>query len=58
MNAIRGLSILSTDALAGLRELFSEHPEILEPSTASVVQGCSRLVGDEVFVSKFFGYYH
>ena len=37
-----------TDALAGLRELFSEHPGILEPSTALVVQSCSRLIGDEV----------
>ena len=39
-----------TDALAGLRELFSEHPGILEPSTAPVVQSCSRLIGDEVCI--------
>ena len=39
-----------TDALAGLRELFSEHPEILEPSTALVLQSCSRLIGDEVCI--------
>ena len=40
----------STDALAGLREVLSEHPEVLGLSTGSVVQGCSRLIGDEVCI--------
>ncbi|TRM66181.1 hypothetical protein BD626DRAFT_628138 [Schizophyllum amplum] len=35
------------DALMGLRELLSDHPELLVPSLTNLVNGCVRVIADE-----------
>ena len=39
-----------------MRELFEEHPQTLLASLTAVVNGCVRIIGDEVSSSQFESY--
>lgn len=38
----------TTDAIAGLRELFSEHPSLAMTNLTAVLNRCVRVIADEV----------
>lgn len=40
--------LVTLDALLGLRELFEHHPEIIGLSLTPLLNGCVRLIADEV----------
>lgn len=42
------VELVALDALLGLRELFEDHPEIIGLSLTSLLNGCVRLIADEV----------
>jgi hypothetical protein len=41
-------SYIVIDALLGLRELFDDYPDIITPSLTPLLNGCVRLIADEV----------
>lgn len=43
-------SVSSIDAILGLRELFEDHSDLVVPSLTPLLNGCVRLVADEVWM--------
>ena len=41
-------NLLCPDAIFGLRELLDEHPHLIRDNLTSLVNGCVRIIGDEV----------